>query len=163
MPRLTQDQWETIRAEREAGSSFPDLAARHGVSHQAIQKRAKNEGWADGQDVQEIIRRKVMEKVAKVVAGENPAKKAAAIDSAADEVVSVIRRHREEWQDHADRFRARDIQMDFEIGKSAKISAEMLRIRQDGERKAWGIDVTDGRKVTDMSDEELAKLVMGKK
>jgi hypothetical protein len=45
MPRLDASQWESVRAEREAGASFPELAARFGVSHQAIQKRAKAEGW----------------------------------------------------------------------------------------------------------------------
>jgi hypothetical protein len=45
MPRLKLDQWKTIRAEREAGTSLPKLAARHGVSHQAIQKWAKKEKW----------------------------------------------------------------------------------------------------------------------
>lgn len=45
MARLTPDQWETIRAEREAGASFPEIAKRFYVSHQAIQRRAKKEGW----------------------------------------------------------------------------------------------------------------------
>lgn len=47
MPRLTADTWETVRAEREAGASFPELAAKFGVSHQAIQKRATPEGQTD--------------------------------------------------------------------------------------------------------------------
>ena len=83
MARLTADQWETIRAEREAGKSFPELAKKHGVSHQAIQKRAKNEGWGDGADIGVTVRRKVAEKVAGVVAGCNPKKKAEALEDAA--------------------------------------------------------------------------------
>jgi hypothetical protein len=42
---MTAEQWETIRAEREAGSSFPELGARFGLSHQAIQKRAKADAY----------------------------------------------------------------------------------------------------------------------
>jgi hypothetical protein len=29
MPRLSADQWETVRAEREAGVSFPEIAPGH--------------------------------------------------------------------------------------------------------------------------------------
>ncbi len=146
MARLTTDQWETIRAEREAGASFPELAAKHGVSHQAIQKRAKRDGWGDGQDVGESVRRKVAEKVAGVVAPCNPKKKAAAIDAAADETAAVVRRHRQEWlqvvklRQEALAEREADAKDAFERAKLAKITAEMTAIQQAGERKAWGLD-----------------------
>jgi hypothetical protein len=138
MPRLTADQWESIRAEREAGASFPELAAKWGVSHQAIQKRAKAEGWGDGSDVADVIRRKVAEKVAGVVATYNPKKRAQAIDSAADRAAEVVRKHQAEWEEHRTRFGS--VPADFDDGKLAKISAEMLKIRQEGERRAWGLD-----------------------
>jgi hypothetical protein len=138
MPRLSKETWADIRAEREAGATFPELAAKYGVSHQAIQKRAKAGGWGDGTDVAEVIRRKVAEKVARVVAGANPEKRAEAIDAAAEKSASVVRTHQAEWEAHRERFGSAP--GDFESGKLAKISAEMLRIRQDGERKAWGLD-----------------------
>jgi hypothetical protein len=138
MPRLSKETWSDIRAEREAGASFPELASKYGVSHQAIQKRAKAEGWSDGTDVAEVIRRKVAEKVARVVASSNPQKRAESIDAAAEKSASVVRMHQAEWDDHRARFGS--VPDDFESGKLAKISAEMLRIRQDGERKAWGLD-----------------------
>lgn len=141
MPRLTADTWETVRAEREAGTSFPELAARFGVSHQAIQKRAKAEGWSDGADVAEVIRRKVAEKVAGVVATANSKKKAEAIDAAASKVAAVVDLHQQEWVDHRDRFGS--VPDTFEDGKLAKISSEMLAIRQKGERQAHGLD--DGK------------------
>lgn len=138
MPRLTQDQWETIRAEREAGSSFGDLAQRFNVSKSGIIKRAKAEGWSNGQDVAEIIRRKVSEKVSGIVTSDNPKRRAEAIDAAAGKVASVVERHQQEWTDHRDRFGS--VPDDFENGKLAKISAEMLTIRQKGERAAYGLD-----------------------
>ncbi len=139
MARLTADQWGTVRAEREAtGASFPDLAKRHGISHQAIQKRAKAEGWSDGADVAKTIRAKVAEKVAGVVAGCNQKKKAEAIDAAAESGATVIRKHQSEWQDHRNKFGS--VPATFEDGKLAKISAEMLAIRQKGERLAHGIE-----------------------
>ena len=39
--------WEAIEADYRAGRcSVRDIAARHGVSHTAINKRARAEGWA---------------------------------------------------------------------------------------------------------------------
>ena len=143
MPRLTQDQWDSVRAEREAGASFPELAAKFGTSHQAIQKRAKVEGWGDGRDVGEIIRKKVSEKVAGVVAGCNTKKKAEAIEAAASKAAAVVDMHKGEWAAHRDRFGATT--EDFEDGKLAKINAEMLKIRQEGERRAHGLDADVGK------------------
>jgi len=140
VPRLTADTWETVRAEREAGSSFPDLAARFGISHQAVQKRAKAEGWGYGKDVSEAIRRKVAEKVAGVVAAENPKKKTEAIEAAADRGATIIARHRADWDAHHDRFKVNGVADNFDLGKSAKICAEMLAIRQKAERAAHSLD-----------------------
>lgn len=151
MPRLTRDQWETIRAEREAGASFPELAAKWGVSHQAIQKRAKAEGWGDGQDVGEIIRRKVAEKVAGVVAACNPKKRAEAINAAAERSAEIIKRHQEESNEIRERLYAglkahraaetkEQKQLAFEDLKAAKIASETLLNIHRAERKAWGLD-----------------------
>lgn len=110
------------------------------MSKTAIIKRSKAEGWSDGEDVAALIRRKVTEKVSGVVTAENPKKRAAAIDAAADRSAEVVRRHQAEWEDHRTRFGS--VPADFGDGKLAKISAEMLKIRQEGERRAWGLDET---------------------
>lgn len=152
MPRLTLDQWQTIRAEREAGASFRDLASKYGVSHQAIVKRAVREQWSDGQDVAEIIRRKVAEKVAGVVAAGNAKKKAEAIAAAADRSAEVIKRHQDEVNAVRDRLyaglkahRAAETreakQLAFEDLKAAKIASETLLNVHRAERQAWGLDV----------------------
>ncbi len=142
MARLTADQWETVRAEREAGKSFPELAKKHGVSHQAIQKRAKNEGWGNGADIGVTVRRKVAEKVAGLVAGCNPKKKAEALENAAKKGFDIIQRHQKDWEAHHNSYTVDGIAKDFEIGKSAKICAEMLAIRQKAERAAYGLEET---------------------
>lgn len=142
MPRLTADVWETVRAEREAGASFPELASRWHISHQAIQRRAKKEQWGDGRDVGEVVRRKVAEKIAGV-AGCNPKKKAEALDAAASRVAQIVTLHQQEWADHREQFGS--VPEDFDAGKLAKISAEMLKIRQEGERRAHGLDTDTSR------------------
>ncbi|MBK1709813.1 MULTISPECIES: hypothetical protein [Marichromatium] len=141
MPRLTADQWESVRADREAGASFGELAARHGVSKAAIVKRAKKESWGDGTDVGEVVRRKVTEKVTGVVTVGDPQKKAAALDAAADRAAAVVRRQQDDWDAHRERFGS--VPVDFDAGKLAKISAEMLAIRQKGERAAWGLEESE--------------------
>lgn len=140
MPRLSTDQWQTIRAEREAGSSFGELAKKHRVSKAGIIKRAKAEGWGDGTDVGAVVRRKVSEKVTGVVSGGHPKKTAEAIDAAAAEAAAIVRKHRDEWAEHQRLFPTSAIAESFELGKSAKISAEVLTIRQAGQRKAWSLD-----------------------
>ncbi|MFD1558342.1 hypothetical protein ACFSHT_22380 [Paraburkholderia silviterrae] len=138
MSRRADFDWETIRAEYEAGSSQVALSKKHGCSRGAIQKHIAAEGWA--QDVTPVIQRKVAEKVAGVVAGCSPEKKAAALDEAADRTAAVVTRHRDEWDDHKQLVTNAIAEQDFGKAKLAKITAETLKIRQDGERKAWGLD-----------------------
>uniref|UniRef100_UPI00257A29D6 helix-turn-helix domain-containing protein n=1 Tax=Oceanithermus sp. TaxID=2268145 RepID=UPI00257A29D6 len=130
MPRLTLEQWEEIRARYEGGASARELAREFGVSGQAISKRARKEGWSKG-DITKAIVNRAKAKVDGVVDGANSRKKALAMDVAADKVADVIKRHRADWDAHRQRFG--HVPEDFEQGKLAKISAEMLRIRHQGE------------------------------
>lgn len=60
----------------------------------------------------------------------------------------ILRRHKDEWARHAELVDAALDDSDIELAKLAKVLAETMRIRQDGERRAWGInDKTD----TDLS------------
>lgn len=130
--------WETIRAEYEAGASQSDLSRRHLVSRKAIQKHIEAEGWT--QDIEPSISRKVAEKVAGVVAGCDPKKKAEALDAEAVRRAAVVIRHRDEWDTHKGIVDSAISAKDFDAAKLAKITAETLKIRQEAERKAWQID-----------------------
>lgn len=137
MGRIVRYDWETIRAEYEAGSSMGELSRRHGVSKAAISKHAGAECWL--QDVSAAVNRLAEAKVNGIVNTVNPKKKAAALDFAADRKAAVINRHREAWPAIKE-LNAQAIEaQDFEAAKLAKITAETERIIQDGERKAWGI------------------------
>ena len=131
--------WETIRAEYETGATQSDLSRRHGVSRTAIQKHIEAEGWT--QDIEPALQRKVAEKVAGVVAGCNPKKKAEALDAEASRKADVVQRHRDEWEEHKQIVDKAVWARDFETAKLAKITAETLKIRQEAERKAWNIDI----------------------
>jgi hypothetical protein len=154
--------WDTIRAEYEAGASQASLAKKHGVSRGAIQKHIAAEGWA--QDLEPVIQRKVAEKVAGVVAGSSPQKKAEAIDAEAMRRADVNNRHRDEWDEHKTLMDTAIGTKDFESAKLAKITAETLKIRQEGERKAWGLDIAPSpsvntQTVNNYSRDELVKKV----
>lgn len=129
--------WETIRAEYEAGATMGQLAKAHGVDKAAISRRAKREGWA--QDVSDAVNRLTEAKVNGIVNTVDPKKKAAALDRAADAKAAVITRHKAEWEEHSRHIAEALREGDFEKAKLAKITAETLKIRQEGERKAWGI------------------------
>jgi hypothetical protein len=172
MARLTEDQWAGIRAEREAsGTSFRELAAKYGVSDAGIIKRAKREGWSDGRSVEKLVLEKVSEKVSGIVSGANPKKRAEAIDAEAERRAGVIDRHRDEWpamremvesgrRAHKDAKNLGQKRIAFEDLKAAKIASETMKIIQDAERKAWGLDqIVD---VTTLTDEQLQALAKGR-
>lgn len=157
MPRLTTDQWQSIRAEREAtGVSFPELAKRFGVSHQAIQKRAKEEAWGSGEDVAKLIRLKVAERVAGLVATDSQKRKVEAIAAAVDRSAEIIRRHQEETNAIRERLNAgleshkaahdkESKALAFDDLKAAKISSECLLNIHKAERQAWALDDRDAQ------------------
>lgn len=170
MAKLTLEQWQEIRAKREAGAKFQELAREYNVTHQAIQKRAKAENWGDGSDVEDVIRRKVAEKVARIRRTENPEKKAEAIDAEAERKAAVISRHREEWGKVTDVIEAtvqslekKDNRTASGLAKLAKTMAEATKIQQEGERKAWGLDIViDPASLRKMTDAQLEALASGK-
>jgi len=151
MPRLSKETWADIRAEREAGASFGELSAKYGVDKAAIFRRSKAEGWGDGSDVAEVIRRKVNEKINAVSTDGDPKKRAAAIDSAADRAAKVVQRHQEETnaarerlysglKAHKDAVTKEQKAIAFEDLKAAKIASEALAIIQRLERINWGLE-----------------------
>ena len=155
MPKLSREDWEKIRAEREAGLSFGLLASRYGIDKAAIVRRAKAEGWGDGADAAELVRRKAMEQVTGT-AITDPEKKAAAIDRAAELAADVIRRHQAEAEQVRELFwrgleasRAAETldekRLAFETLKAAKISSETLANLQRMERISYGLDDATGK------------------
>lgn len=135
--------WEKIRAEYEVGATQSELARTYGCCRKAIHKHIVAEGWM--QDISASINRLTEAKVAGLVTGCDPKKKAEALDKAAQKKAAVIERHKQEWADHQKWIDSALADGNFEAAKLAKITAETIRIRQDGERRAWGIVDTDVR------------------
>ena len=139
MPRLSPDTWAELRAKREAGMSMGALANEYDVSAAAICKRSAREGWADSDDLAGVLRQKVNVKVNAINLA-NPIVKLATIDAAADRAVVIINRHREDWERHHAIFSLTAINANKDLARHAKTVAEMLIIRQRGERAAWGLE-----------------------
>ena len=129
--------WESIRAEYEVGASQSDLSKRYGVSRTAIQKRIRAEGWV--QDISGTVNRMAEAKVAGVVSGCKPQKNAPAIDTAREAKAPLNNRHPRAMGRQQRRMDDALSEGSFDKAKLAKITAETIKIRQDGERKAWGI------------------------
>lgn len=147
--RLTAEQWTTVRQkyETEPRLSFADLASQFGVSKQAIHKRATAEKWERVVSLAELAAR-AQTKADRLVDGEVDAARLGSIretgvDEAASRRAAVLDRHRKE-ADGPRKIVYQALQTgDIEKARLAKVVAESLRIVQELERKAWGLDVVD--------------------
>ena len=153
MARLTQDQWQEARAKWEADPAltFEALGAELGVSKQAISDKCKKENWQRTPDMKSIRERaqlkadkRELDKLDGKLDTSSTKIALEAREAAEDIRADVIERHRTDWARHRNLFGLDAIAADFDTGKSAKISAEMLAIRQKGERAAYGLDDDTG-------------------
>jgi hypothetical protein len=159
--RPSPDAWADARRrwESDPKENFETIGQLLGVSRVAASKKAAKEGWERVQNMRQIVekaQRKADVKQAKKVAakvseGKTETKKVSAetlkaetVEGAVDIRANVLEQHRGDWQGHRELFPLEGIRADFETGKKAKISAEMLMIRQKGERAAYGLDMDEG-------------------
>lgn len=145
--RQPKEAWEQarIRWESDPVCSHTDIAAPLGVSRAAVQKRAANERWTRPQSLREISRKAQLQADAKVaghsevagkVAGEtHPVSQQASVDIRA----AVLETHRADWQEHRALFKTPDMKDDVAIGRAGKVAAEVITLRQRGERAAYGL------------------------
>lgn len=163
MPRPTKTQWAQARQhwEADASQNWETISKSLGVSHQAVSKRAGAEGWQRVQSLRGIAEQaqlkadsKVAQKVAKVAGALAKTTAEVAVDIRAD----VLDRHRSDWSQHRKLFGLDAINKDFEAGKKAKISAEMLKIRQQGERDAYGLSAGEVQHDPDGFDARVADM-----
>jgi hypothetical protein len=126
MPPLTRQQWQQARVEWESNPdlTITELARRYNVARNTVAERKQKEGWRK--------------------AGIDDCKKEGplpqSLQAYADNVDAILRLHRQEWAQHRELYGLEAIAGNFELGKAAKISAEMLAIRQRAEREAWGLN-----------------------
>ncbi len=138
----TKEDWEKARKAWEVGPalSYVDIAQELGVTRQAVSRRARREGWTKRATTREVVEKahvKADRRTVDLQDVPNGKPEEVAVDLRA----RVLERHRKEWDGVRQRVYEALRKDDFEKAKLGKISAESIRIIQDGERKAWGLDV----------------------
>ena len=146
MTRLTRDEWTTIRQQYETDPrlSFGELAEKYGVSKQAIHKRATTERWVRVLSLAELNAR-AQTRADHLVDGRVDAQtlastRKAGVDEATERRAAVLDRHRKEADGPRKLVYEAIKSNDLEKAKLAKAAAETMRIVQELERKAWGLD-----------------------
>ena len=147
--------WEAIEREYRAGQlSVSEIARQHGISHTAIQKRAKAKAWTRNLAKQvrdEVTARLVADAVAATNAHET-------IDHAAARGVEVVRQHRQDigrlrriaarlgerleahvFQDAQDPTGDKESLADL-LEKLSRVSTRVVQL----ERQAFNLDEPDG-------------------
>jgi len=163
VPRLTTDQWAAIRLEWEGepSATFSGLGEKFGVHNSEIGRRAKRESWVKrGQlaSINESAQRKADRLTDSD--GNSTQNKLRTSDLASrteseDLRAAVTARHRIEWAElegfrksalkaMKDAHEAGDRE-GWQIAKlaadTAKANLSALEVKQNGERRAWGLDV----------------------
>lgn len=163
-PKVTEQRWLEAQArwEREPTEGHSSIAAWLGVSRELVRQKAAEMGWQRRADLPHVVAVAHMKADAHFlpaqVPGEEvqqapavarpPAVPSARVEGAADERSSELRadiavRHRREWGVVRALLNEAVTVRDLGKAKLAKVAAETLKVTQDGERKAWGMDVPE--------------------
>ena len=146
-----------ILYEGTRGMSLADLSVQTDIPLRLLKQRSRDEGWrkrleiANGGQTADAA---AMSEAFKTAPPPEPTTDQAVVVETANHVGApmpsvideVLERHRREWAAprglSAEAMRLRDSEPGkaFERAKMAKITAETLKLVQDGERKAYGID-----------------------
>ena len=164
--RLSADEWAAARVawESDPTMTLGKLAEALGIAKQSVHYRMKADEkkgnpWEKKQTLSDIAARaqRIADRQSKISddsdGGVSQKKDATAdpppmptADTPVDQRADVIARHRREWSMvkalSGEAIKSRD----FERAKLAKITSETVKIWQDGERKAWGLDAIDTEK-----------------
>lgn len=160
-PPISDERMAAARAlyEGTPGMTLERVARETGMNASTIGLRAKAENWRKNfgpdrqmteaaQKAADMFKAKIEDAGPEITAEQKAvAAQEVAAELAMDERAKMLDRHRREWaapramSAEAVRLRESNSVLAFERAKLAKITAETLKIVQDGERKAWGLDV----------------------
>ena len=144
--------WERIRAAYEAGVSMDELSRQYGVVRATISRRARKEAWVA--DFSAAVNRRAKARQSGLVSTADPGKTAEAVANAADKKAAVMQQHRKAWPEIRELHARAVAEQDIELAKLAKVAAEVEKIIQEGERRAWGIqdkpeaEISGGLRIT---------------
>lgn len=128
-----------MRCKYVIGEKTKDIAEYFNVKELAVRDLAKRENWAADPIA---LQCRVEEKL---VPGLETAKdleaKMAALEDEAERRMLIIQRHRTEWLHYEDNILgpAKEAKEEKQA-RTAKLLGEAIRVKQQGERAAWGMD-----------------------
>jgi len=128
-----------MRCKYVIGEKVRDIAEFFGVKESAVLSLAKRENWAADPVA---LQCRVEEKL---VPGLETAKdleaKMAALEDEAERRMLIVQRHRTEWLQYEDDILgpAKEAKEEKQA-RTAKLLGEAIRVKQQGERAAWGMD-----------------------
>ena len=176
-PKLTPEQWLECQHRWEAdhrdGYQWLVDEMNLPVSTPAVRKAAMKDGWRKSGSMKSIVQRahiqadaKSAAKVSLKVSPEtmlptetiNPS--ISITEAAVDLRSGVIENHRDEWGEHRTTFPMSDMLGEDGLGiaRVAKTVAESIKIRQEGERKAWGLDALVQEDNSAISQDDLDEI-----
>jgi len=155
---MTAKEWGDVRARWESdprdGYLWLVREMNLSVTDKAVLRKAKRECWSKKASLKSIVdaaQRKADAKVTRPAARNiTPVTDGESVDVRAE----VIEKHRSEWARHRERFPL-DAVVNFDkdhpeltevtsggekLARVSKTVAETIRLRQQGEREAWGLD-----------------------
>jgi hypothetical protein len=163
-PRVSDQRWLELQAlwEREPKEDHGTIAKRAGVSRERVRQKAIEMGWQRRADLQHVVQVAHLKADAHFLPAQAPGEDvqqapaaarppegpSARVEAAADERSAELRaditiRHRNEWRVVRGLLQEAVQKRDMPKAKLAKVTAETLKITQDGERKAWGMDAPE--------------------
>jgi hypothetical protein len=154
--------------ESDRQATYQSVADEFGISRTTVDRRAREESWTKAVDTLAKMSERAHHiadhaKAALAEVGPDLTPEARAevqtavtVETGAEVRAKILERHRQEWAaprkiayDAIKKGNDGNIAAAFEQAKLAKITSEVLRNVQDGERKAWGMDRSgEGEKVT---------------
>lgn len=157
--RMTREEWGEVRKRWELdprdGYLWIVREMNLPVTDKAVLGRAKKEGWSKRASLASIVEAAQRKADAKKVTRPAARKLTPVTDGESTDVrAEVIEKHRNEWSEHRERFPL-DAVVSYDknhpeltevtsggekLARVAKTVAETIRLRQQGERDAWGLD-----------------------
>lgn len=179
MAALHDNQWAAIRTAWEFDPDEPSYnvaAARAGEkfhfvppAKSSIDARAKRENWTRSGNLNGINAAAQRKADTQMNASAKDAGKAnTAREGTVDVRAGMLVQHRGEWMPITTMVKEVIDNRDsnpvgaFSKAKLAKAAAETLKIKQDGERRAWGMDETQEIDISAMTDAELDAVLKSK-
>jgi len=183
---LTEAQWDAIRRAYEYDPDNPsmEMSARRAAekfgfrppSRAGIHKRSKAEGWLRRGSMAGIIdaAHRKADRLVSADGRTEPDPQGAKLAyeerlESEDQRAEVLARHRAEWQvviemrQEAADLRTENMPAAMDRARLAKTVAEVTKLHQDGERRAWGLDeVVSLPDMNKMSEDELRAVAAGR-